>query len=116
MTKTIGLTAAMLLGATGALAQPSVVVTGEPAPFRIVSYADLNLASKPGQDRLVHRIRAAASDLCYEGNKEEVKFAAARRHCFDTALSGGLQQMDKAIAARTSGPAFAAATLTVTGR
>lgn len=115
MRKAITLITVALLGGSGAIAQPPVVVTGETAPFKVVSYADLNISSKAGQNRLVNRIRSAASDLCFESSKEEVKIAAARRGCFDTAYTGGLKQMHMAIAGRSSGT-FAAATLIVSKR
>ena len=64
MRKAITLITAAAFGASGVAAQPPVVVTA--APFKIVSYADLNISSKAGQTRLVHRIRAAASDLAWK--------------------------------------------------
>lgn len=115
MTKSLILVGMVALGASSATAQPPVVVTGNPAPSRIVSFDDLNIASKSGQARLVHRIRAAAKDLCLENNKEEIEFEAARRSCYKTAISGGFDQMNRAIAARESGASLAAATLTVRG-
>ena len=114
MTKTLILMSAVLASGVS-VAQPPVVVTGEPAPSRIVSFDDLNIGSSAGQARLVHRIRAAASDLCLESNKEEVKFAAARKSCYRAAVSSGLKQMNSAIAARQSGSTLAAASLTIRG-
>ena len=116
MTKAITFISAMLVGATGAAAQPPLVVTGEPLPFRVVSYADLNLGSQAGQERLVHRIRAAASDLCIENSREEIKFSTARRACYRTALNSGIRQMNSAVAASESGTTLAAATLTISGK
>ena len=69
MRKAITLITAAAFGASGVAAQPPVVVTA--APFKVVSYADLNISSEAGQTRLTHRIRAAASDLCLEDNREE---------------------------------------------
>jgi UrcA family protein len=103
-----------LLGSASA-AQPPVVVTKNPGPSKVVSYADLNLTSKSGQERLSTRIRAAARDICFEDNIEQVKFVAARRHCYDTALSGAFNQMNEAIASNAKGSALAAATLVVRG-
>ena len=70
--------AASLLGlgitvtATGADAKPrsgDVTVTAtDPALQRRVSYADLNLAVKPDQRVLRHRISYTASDLCLDIN------------------------------------------------
>jgi UrcA family protein len=113
MRKAIILITAAAFGASGVAAQPPVVVTA--SPFKVVSYADLNIASAAGQTRLVNRIRAAATDLCLENNKEEVKVAAARRDCFDTAYNGGLSQMHMAIAGRPSS-ALATATLVISTR
>jgi len=114
MTKTLILMSAVLFSGAG-MAQPPVVVTGEAAPTRNVSYDDLNIGSKAGQSRLVNRIRAAASDLCLENNKEDVKFAALRRSCYRTAVSSGIDQMNSAIASRQSGSQLAAATLIISG-
>ena len=113
MRKAITLITAAAFGASGVAAQPPVVITAE--PFKVVSYADLNISSQAGQTRLTHRIRAAASDLCLEDNREEVKVAAARRTCFDTAYNGGLKQMEMAIAGRPNS-ALATATLVISTR
>lgn len=115
MRKIVLAASSFVLAASSAIAQPPVVVTGEPAPIRVVSYDDLNLDSKAGQTKLVNRIRGAASDLCFESGREDVEFTMARRSCYRTALSGGLDQMNRAIAARASGATLAAATLTIRG-
>jgi UrcA family protein len=106
----------LLFASSSAFAQPPVVVTGDSAPFKVVSYADLNIGSKAGQDRLIHRIRSAAEDICLEGSKEQVKFEVARRQCYSTALRSGFSQMNSAVAANASGTTLAAATLTISGR
>ena len=103
-----------LLG-SASTAQRPLVITKSPAPFRVVSYGDLNLTSQSGQERLSTRIRSAARDLCFENNIEQVKFAAARRHCYDTALTDAFRQMNEAIAANGKGSTLAAATLVVRG-
>jgi UrcA family protein len=101
-----------MLGSASA-AQPPLIVTN--APFKVVSYGDLNLSSQSGQDRLASRIRSAARDICLENNIEQVKFTAARRHCYNKAVNNGLSQMNEAVAARASGTTLAAATLVVRG-
>ena len=101
-----------MLGSASA-AQPPLIVTN--APFKVVSYGDLNLSSQSGQDRLASRIRSAARDICLENNIEQVKFTAARRHCYNKAVNDGLSQMNEAVAARASGTTLAAATLVVRG-
>ena len=104
-----------MLAVTGtAIAQPPVVVTRDAAPSAVVSYADLNIWSDAGQDKLVHRIRAAATDICYESNKAEVKVAVAQRACFNTALGSGLRQMNRALAAQPG--MLATSTLIVSAR
>lgn len=105
----------MLVVTGTALAQPPVVVTRDTAPSAIVSYADLNIWSEAGQEKLVNRIRAAATDICFEPNKVEVKVAVAQRACFNTALGSGLGQMHMAIAARP-GSTLATSTLIVSAR
>lgn len=113
MRKTWIVASAVLFGAAAA-AQPPIVVTAQPS--RVVSFADLNIGSQAGQNRLVHRIRAAARDLCLENNVEQVKFTVARRECYVRATTDGYSQMNSAIAARDSGASLAAATLTIRGR
>ena len=106
---------AMLVVTGTAFAQPPVVVTRDTAPSAIVSYADLNIWSDAGQERLVNRIKAAATDICFESNKVEVKVAVAQHTCFNTALDSGLRQMEMAIAARP-GSTLATSTLLVSAR
>lgn len=103
-----------LLGSASA-AQTPLVVMGSNAPFKVVNYGDLNLASQSGQERLFSRIRAAARSICSEDNIEEVKFALMRRDCYDTAVNDGLGQMRIAIAGNINGKALATATLTIRG-
>lgn len=104
-----------LLGSASA-AQPPLVVTGDPILSRVVSYGDLNLASKAGEDRLANRIRAAARDICFEDNVEQVKFTAARHDCYKTAVSGGFRQMNELIVAKSNGATIVAAALVVRGK
>ena len=111
--KKVLISAAIAMLGSASAAQPPLIVTN--APFKVVSYSDLNLSSKSGQDRLTSRIRSAARDICLANNIEEVKVTAARHHCFNTAVRGGLSQMNEAIAARASGTTLATATLVVRG-
>jgi UrcA family protein len=113
MGKTVVLLGSLLFASSSVFAQPAVVVTRGAAPFEVVSYADLNINSPSGQDRLVHRIRSAAEGICLENSKEQVKFYMERHECFSTALKNGLSQMDRAITANASGATLAGATLTV---
>ena len=105
--------AALLGSSSSAMAQPPVVVTAEALPSRTVSYADLNISSSAGQDRLVRRIRAAARDLCLENNVDQLKIATARRTCFQRAVGDGYDKMNSAMAARAAGKNLAVATLVI---
>jgi len=116
MRKTLVAVSAIAFGAGSVAAQPLLVVGTPAPPTKIVSYADLNLDSKSGQQHLVNRIRAAASAVCFEDNKEQVEFAMARRGCYKAALDDGMGQMTRAIAARASGVSIAAATVTIRGQ
>lgn len=116
MNRIIILAGAITLSAATANAQPPVVVTGAEAPTRTIHFADLNLASAAGQDQLVHRIRAAARDLCFEGNVDGVKVAVARRSCYTSALADGLSQMNRTIASTKSGVDLASAALIISRR
>jgi UrcA family protein len=116
MRKTVVLLGSLLFASGSAWGQPPVVVTGDALPFQVVSYADLNIGSKAGQDRLVNRIRSAAEDLCLSSSKEQVKFEAARHHCYSTALNSGITQMNSAIANRANGSTLATATLIISAR
>ena len=113
MGKTVVLLGSLLFASSSVFAQPPVVITGGEMPYQVVSYADLNINSPAGQDRLTHRIRAAAEDICLTDNKEQVKFEAARHVCYSTAVKNGMTQMNNAIAARLSGATVASATLVV---
>jgi UrcA family protein len=106
--------ACVLMGSGSALAQPPVVVSRDAAPSAVVSFADLNIWSQAGQERLTHRIRAAASDICISDGKTEVKVAMAERRCFNTALGSGMRQMQTAVAARPG--SLAVSTLIVSAR
>jgi UrcA family protein len=116
MRNSVVLLGSLLFASSSTLAQQPVVVTGDTAPFQVVSYTDLNISSKAGQDRLVNRIRAAAEDICLVNNKEQLKFEAARHKCYSTALANGMSQMNSAIAARENGVTLASATVVISGR
>jgi len=116
MRKTVVLLGSLLFTFSSALAQPPVVITGDALPFQVVSYADLNINSEAGKDRLVDRIRSAAEDLCLDSSKEQVKFEAARHRCYSTALNNGITQMNSAIAEKANGSTLATATLVISAR
>jgi UrcA family protein len=108
--------ASIALLASASVAEPLLVVMKNTGPTRVVSFADLNLASEAGQGRLGGRIRAAARELCYEDNIEQLKFTIARRHCYSAAVDDAYDQMSAAIAQARAGRTIAAAMLTVSAR
>lgn len=83
----------ILMGAGNAVAEPSVVITREAVPTAIVSFADLNIWSEAGQNQLTRRIRSAASDICIDDFKVDLKVGMYQRRCYNTALNSGLRQM-----------------------
>lgn len=118
MTKAFILAIATACVATSAGAQPPLVVTADaiPPPTARVSFADLNLDSAAGQERLVRRIHSAASSMCIEAGKQPLETITAQRSCFKTAVSDGIDQMQRVLAARKSGASLASTALTISGR
>ena len=92
------------LGSGLANAQPFTVY-GPTAPSTRVSYADLNLASDEGVDRLKARIRHAASGLCRSESLEPLSITAVRRNCYRTAVDGAFAKVDQLISDRMAGKA-----------
>lgn len=113
--RTIPLTAALLVLTTASpgIAQPPIVVEGS-APTARVSYADLNLASPAGVERLRSRVRRAAEGLCLEGARTDLARAKAEHKCFSTAVASAQGQIDDAV--RSSPTIASTMTIAVTGR
>ena len=78
MLKTLPALAALL--AASALLAPTVSQAAETNSVR-VSYADLNLATGFGQDRLQNRIAFAAETVCGPADHRDVPFAQKVREC-----------------------------------
>lgn len=117
MTKTFALVLiAAGLGAGVASAQPPVTVYGSNAPTARVSYADINLASERGIEKLQNRVRAAASDLCLESGWEDVSMSSARTICYRTATHDGFSQIDRLVAEKMAGKASLASAILISAR
>lgn len=117
MTKTIALILiASGLGMGVASAQPPVTVYGSSAPTARVSYDDINLASAQGVRKLQNRVRSAASDLCLEPTKEDLKVSSARTKCYRTATADGFAQIDRLAADRMAGKATLASAIQISAR
>lgn len=84
-----------------ALSQSPVEVEGrriDPVNYRIVQYADLNLATAQGEKKLMTRIRFAVRDLCVEGINYSPLDAADLRLCKSQAWSSARPQLDRLFA------------------
>jgi UrcA family protein len=64
-----------------------------------VSYADLNLANPAGSNRLMGRMKVAASDLCGSARPVELAEIEANRICVSSALASAKPAFDAAVAA-----------------
>lgn len=113
MHKLLLLVGAALAASSVSAAQPPVVVVADDAPFRVVNFADLNIAGEPGKQRLVARIRAAARDMCLESNIDSLEITLLRRQCFNAATNDGVAQMNRLLG---SGAPIASAALVIRGR
>lgn len=118
MTKALILAVAAACVATAAGAEQPLVVTADPTPppTARVSYADLNLYSAAGQDRLVRRIHSAAGSICIEAGKQPLSTFIQQHRCFNAALKDGVDQMQRLLSARRSSASLASTVLTISGR
>jgi UrcA family protein len=85
------LTLACTIGASSASAdEVSLMHT------KVVSYSDLNLDSQAGAAAFYRRVRSAARDVCSSYDGHDVKSIALYGHCFDSAVTGAVSQVNKA--------------------
>ena len=68
-----------------------------------VSYADLNLASAPGERTLERRIAGAARIVCEIEDSRELALANATNACRGDAVAGARPQFEAAVAAARRG-------------
>jgi UrcA family protein len=88
---------------------------------RHISYADLNLASVPGERALQRRVGTAVTDLCLDatgGNDGSPQFKLSMIRCSGEAWSGARPQMARAVQrardiAATGSSSIVAAALTI---
>ena len=101
-----------------------IMVTSPPweeVVVRHVSYADLNLASAPGQQTLNRRVHSAVTDLCNEatgGSDGSILFRFSMMKCSSEAWNGARPQIDRAVQrardiAYTGTSTLAAAAITI---
>ncbi|HEV2595744.1 MAG TPA: UrcA family protein [Sphingomicrobium sp.] len=95
MLKTLPALAALAVAA--ALVIPTVGFAAEQHSAR-VSYADLNLATRVGQQKLKRRIAFAASNVCETADRLDLVFARAVTECRDGAIADAQPAYRAAIA------------------
>lgn len=101
--------------------RPIVVLAPENVVVRHISYADLNLASAPGERTLVRRVSGAVSDLCLEatgGNDGSFSFKSTIMQCDNRAWGEAHPQIRRAVQrahdiASTGTSPIAAAAITI---
>ena len=94
--------------ATAANADP--VRTSDPIATEQVSYADLDLKSVKGQERLKDRIAFAAYGLCLLDPGASPSPAFTDPGCFKRAINNGRAQMERVVAAAKNNQTLASAT------
>lgn len=106
--------AAALMVPAAAAAQPMVVEGG--LPTISVTYADLNLASDAGRERLLARVRGAATRLCQNHLAGVTSEQIQRRSCYRAAIADARNQMNQAVADNGRTRLAGRATITVAAR
>jgi UrcA family protein len=114
--KTILMSLAAAVATSAASAQSPVVVTADTQPTIRVSYADLNLASTPGRQRLHDRVSAAARQLCIDDNVDPLSMAIAQRRCYETSIRDAGEQIAQAVAASSAQVASATGEIRIVRR
>ena len=93
---------AAAVAASAASAQRPVVVTADTQPTIRVSYADLNLASPSGRERLQGRISEAARTLCIDGNIDPLETEMDERSCYAASIRDANKQIAQTLAAQST--------------
>jgi UrcA family protein len=92
------------------LATSSGEAWGEaPSASESVSYADLNISSAAGQQRLKNRISFAAYRLCLVDGPASPSPATADPQCYRSAITDAIAQMNKMVPRAKGAPELAAA-------
>jgi len=71
---------------------------GNEEPQVEISYADLNLESKAGQDTLEFRIRSAIQEVCGGPAQPNIAFGRPVRKCISKATAEGMKAHQMAVA------------------
>ena len=89
---TIACTLLALLATT--TSAPAAEAPGPNIPYRVVSYADLDLNHIEGVVRLYARIRAAAREVCPTANHGDLNLAAVAETCARDATERAVHDVD----------------------
>ncbi len=112
-TMTIGVVAALGLGAGIACAAPPSNSVGDGAKQYVVRYSDLDLAKSAGAAALYARLQQAARAVCAPFEGRELALAAQHRACMDRAVAGAVAEVNRPLLSayhqlrtrgRTAGP------------
>jgi UrcA family protein len=115
MLKTLPALAALAIAST--LVIPTVSQAADQATAR-VSYADLNLTTHSGQDRLQRRIFVAARSVCGSADLRDLGYSRAVTQCRDGAVADAQPAFQAAVnnARQPSVEVLGAAALIVTAK
>ena len=84
-------------------AETPVVVNSDALSTVRVSYADLNLGSLRGRERLYGRVTAAVRAMCQDDNFDSLKVQMAEQHCYANSIREAGDRIDQALKARSTG-------------
>jgi UrcA family protein len=70
---------------------------------KAVSYADLNLSTEAGQERLEMRMKSAVNEVCGTPNSRSLEEKIQINKCRQTAMKSAARNMDIAIAKNQNG-------------
>ena len=110
---TVALAALMAVPALAQGESPVIVEGG--LPTAVVSYADLDLSSSNGLATLSGRISRAASRICTESGRKELRRQLSEARCFRTAIQSAQPQVER-IAADSSERMASSGTIRVAAR
>jgi UrcA family protein len=119
-----GVTASLLIATSANAQRAPVVVYGQEQPdvrTERVSYADLDLATKPGERKLFHRVSGAVKRVCIFSYGTVALQGNEYRACADDAWDGATPQIAQAVQrakdiAMTGKSSIAAAAITISVR
>lgn len=114
--RTIIATAVMAAFGTAAAAQSPVIIEATRFPTERVSFADLNLASEDGVDRLKWRVRGAADRVCNSNSIEVLDTRLKAMRCYRGAVTASFTEIDRISAMKRNGALLAATSLAVQAR